>query len=126
MRLLNISTFTVEEFYNDIPEYAILSHTWGEGEVLLQHLQNGTGRTMKGWPKIEGCCLLAAKDGWNYVWIDTCCIDKTSSAELSEVINSMFTWYKKSAICYAYLHDVQQHSWNFQSQFRNSRWFTRG
>ena len=125
MRLLNVSTFTFEEFYGNIPPYAILSHTWGEGEVLLQHIQDGTGRARKGWSKIKGCCSLAAKDGWKYVWIDTCCIDKTSSADLSEAINSMFTWYQKSSVCYAYLNDVRYRS-SDANDFRYSRWFTRG
>ncbi|KAH6714351.1 hypothetical protein BKA61DRAFT_632289 [Leptodontidium sp. MPI-SDFR-AT-0119] len=43
--------------------------------------------------KIEGVCGIAVSDGFEYIWIDTCCIDKTSSAELSEAINSMFRWY---------------------------------
>ena len=125
MRLLNVSTFKLEEFYNNIPEYVILSHTWGEGEVLYQNL-NESGRMMKGWSKIENCCSKAAEDGWEYVWIDTCCIDKTSSTELSEAINSMYTWYEKSSICYVYLSDVRLQSANSKDQFRNSRWFTRG
>jgi hypothetical protein len=61
---------------------------------------------MKGWSKVLGCCAQAALDGWLYAWIDTCCIDKTSSAELSEAINSMFEWYEKSQVCYVYLSDV--------------------
>jgi hypothetical protein len=57
-------------------------------------------------PKITACCLQAAKDGYEYTWIDTCCIDKTSSAELSESINSMFKWYQQAGICYAYPSDI--------------------
>jgi len=67
-------------------------------------------------------------DGYEWVWIDTYCIDKSSSAELSEAINSMFGWYKKSAICYAYLADVPSNGDPQvpQSAFSKSRWFTRG
>ncbi|PMD16890.1 hypothetical protein NA56DRAFT_730642, partial [Hyaloscypha hepaticicola] len=82
-----------------------------------------------GWSKVTGCCAQAALDGWEYVWIDSCCIDKTSSAELSEAINSMFRWYKKAEVCYAYLSDVSSASddpRNFPSQFSQSKWFTRG
>jgi hypothetical protein len=63
-----------------------------------------------------------------WAWVDTCCIDKKSSAELSEAINSMYAWYAEAAACYAYLSDVQT-SDDVQSEdsmFRRSRWFTRG
>ena len=77
------------------------------------------------------CCKTVAKDGWQWIWIDTCCIDKSSSAELSEAINSMFQWYQNAELCYAYLQDVSiQHglspNFNFAKWFRKSRWFQRG
>jgi hypothetical protein len=106
MRLLNIKTFQLETFFSDVPEYAALSHTWGDEEVNFQDLTAKAGRTKNGWNKILGSTILAAKHGCNYVWIDTCCIDKTSSAELSEAINSMFRWYRKCKVCFAYLEDV--------------------
>jgi hypothetical protein len=95
MRLLNTATLNLHEFIGDkIPPYAILSHTWGEEEVSLQEMQSGeaTGIDVQkaGYQKIKKCCKTGAADGYEYVWIDTCCIDKTSSAELSEAINSMF------------------------------------
>ena len=77
-------------------------------------------------PKIRGCCELAEKHGYRWAWIDTCCIDKTSSAELSEAINSMFDWYRQAAVCYVYLHDVTSHELGPTSEFYRSRWFTRG
>ena len=83
----------------------------------------------KGYQKIKDCCKLAASDGWQYVWIDTCCIDKTSSAELSEAINSMYRWYEEAQICYAYLADVNSADRNdrlVMRRFERSRWFTRG
>ena len=64
----------------------------------------------KGFQKIEYTCSQAAKDGLEYCWVDTCCIDKSSSAELSEAINSMYAWYRDSRLCYAYLADVAQAS----------------
>ena len=108
MRLINASTYKLEEFYGDeIPLYAILSHRWGKEEVLFQDMESQQGRKKKGWTKIAKCCEVAKSHGWDYVWIDTCCIDKSSSAELSEAINSMFEWYAKAGVCYAFLSDVQ-------------------
>lgn len=106
MRLLNVKTFQLGTFHLDVPEYAALSHTWSDEEVTLQDLTAGLGRKKKGWNKILGSAIQAANHGYNYAWIDTCCIDKTSSAELSEAINSMFRWYRESKVCFAYLEDV--------------------
>lgn len=110
MRLLNVQTFALESFadHTTAPEYAILSHTWGDDEVLFQDVQPVTDTTKlkHGWKKIEYTCHQALKDGLKYAWVDTCCIDKSSSAELSEAINSMFAWYKESEVCYVYLADV--------------------
>lgn len=92
------------------PDYAILSHTWGpeEDEVLFYDLSDLTKATLKtGWLKIDYTRKEALRKGLEYVWIDTCCIDKSSSAELTEAINSMFKWYQKAAACYVYLYDVQ-------------------
>ena len=55
--------------------------------------------------------------------VDTCCIDKSSSAELTESINSMYRWYQEAAICYAYLFDVQSGD---MSSLSRSAWLTRG
>lgn len=136
MRLLDTSTIKLSEFYgDDIPEYAILSHTWGKAEVSFHDLQNveaGQLDGLEGYEKIRACCELAAYYGYQYVWIDTCCIDKTSSADLSEAINSMFRWYQNARICYAYLADfcmrdeLLMGSPIDEQTFRKSRWFTRG
>jgi hypothetical protein len=70
--------------------------------------------------------------GFNYVWIDTCCIDKSSSAELQEAVNSMFKWYLHSSICLVYLEDVptkrdeSTDSEIEKASIIKSRWFTRG
>lgn len=131
MRLLSVSTYKLTEFFGDrIPPYAILSHTWGEDEALFQHVMLGIEecKKHKGWSKITSFCETAARDSWDWVWIDTCCIDKSSSTELSEAINSMSKWYAKSHVCFAYLADVtsSENMDDFEYQLRKSRWFTRG
>lgn len=114
---------------HQIPPYAILSHTWGadEDEVTFRDLINGTGTTKAGYQKINFCAKQAALDSLEFFWIDTCCIDKTSSSELQEAINSMFRWYRESTKCYVYLDDVSADSLvTKELAFQKSRWFTRG
>jgi len=85
-----------KDFVGDnIPEYAILSHTWGADteEVTFQDLINDTGKNKTGYGKIWFCEEQARRDGLQYFWVDTCCIDKSNSTELAEAINSMFRWY---------------------------------
>jgi hypothetical protein len=112
--------------------YAILSHTWfaDHEEVTYQDMIRGESLEKLGYNKIKACADLACRDGYKYFWIDTCCIDKSSSAELSEAINSMYLWYKQSKVCYVYLSDVEyRRSWSHQhvdEAFRTTRWFTRG
>lgn len=172
MKLLSTrNTISIVEFYGrDIPPYAILSHTWTDGEILLQELQDqevanleweqvddlhaqaqvreGSGAgpeiglqnvspsishpvfAKKGFFKLQRTAALARSEGFDFVWVDTCCIDKTSSAELSEAINSMYRWYQGAQVCYAYLEDVNpartEDPLAAGSSFRRSRWFTRG
>lgn len=135
MRLLHTSTISLSEFYDDeIPKYAILSHTWGKEEVSLHDLRlqkKARLNRLEGYRKIKGCCARAALEGYQFIWIDTCCIDKTSSAELSEAINSMYRWYQDAQICYAYLADVCIGDQGLGSprgkkELCQSRWFTRG
>jgi hypothetical protein len=117
----------VEVFGQDIPKYAILSHTWGSDEVTLDHVLSGTARKHAAYDKVINAIQEAASDGLEYIWIDSCCIDKSSSAELSESINSMYAWYKGSEICYAILEDVPGIlAIDFRAKFTSSRWFTRG
>ena len=129
MRLLNVKTRRLEEFHGDtIPPYAILSHTWGREEVTFQDLTREDHKQKHGYRKIEGCCQAAAEGRILYVWVDSCCIDKSSSAELSEAINSMFKWYEASKVCFIYLEDLPTGLDPFspESAFRKSRWWTRG
>ncbi|KAF2671436.1 HET-domain-containing protein [Microthyrium microscopicum] len=123
MRLLNAATIEVQEFLSDheIPPYAILSHTWGEQECTLQDMIKPDVRYKAGYSKIQNCCQQAIKDGLEWAWVDTCCIDKTSTAELSEAINSMFRYYRSAKKCYAFLSDAPSRDWLWLS-----RWFRRG
>ena len=142
MRLLlqgSTGEFSFREFRNDeIPPYAILSHTWlaKEGEEpTYDDLINGTGKGKPGYEKIQFCGEQAIRDGLQYFWVDTCCINKANYAELQYALNSMFCWYRNATQCYVYLSDVpsppsgnyiefNQQSWD--SEFWKSRWFTRG
>ena len=130
MRLLNIKTRKLEYFLGDPPPYAILSHTWGPGEITLQDLDRDDLDQQSGWIKIVGFLKALARrlpEPIEYAWIDTCCIDKTSSAELSEAINAMFLWYKHSECCYAYLEDVKHAGPGpVGRDFEECRWFDRG
>ena len=152
MRLLDTYTgqFVEKDPRDKATKYAILSHTWdSNGEQTQEQLKGIQKRYIPDplpphasdfdalcrlWddpdlsPKIRDACAFARANGYRYIWIDSCCIDKTSSAELSEAINSMYTWYTRADVCYAYLADVpadEDHSKD-ESCFRQSRWFTRG
>ncbi|KAF4928493.1 Vegetative incompatibility protein HET-E-1 [Colletotrichum viniferum] len=128
MRLLNARTIAVEDFSSKrIPPYAILSHTWEDDEVTLQDMERQSANTKAGYAKIRDSCEQTLRDNLGYIWVDTCCIDKTSSAELSEAINTTYRWYKEAVICYAFLSDVPQHADpRSDARFSRSRWFTRG
>lgn len=124
MRLLHTQTLRIEEFGgSDLPFYAIFSHKWDANEVTMQDMQRGDADQKPGYKKVSMTCEIAKNHGLDYVWIDTCCIDKTSSAELSEAINSMYRWYQEAVVCYAYLADVPS---NDLDKFSKSAWFTRG
>jgi hypothetical protein len=158
MRLLNAKTHKLESYDDEqtVPGgYAILSHTWGSEDQEIsfedfkefrlrlgpsslnsspssdeiQAARNTLSESKRpGWAKIDGTCDKALEYGFTYVWIDTFCIDKSSSAELQESINSMFRWYEKASVCFAYLSDVSSPDGAEEagSEFRTSKWFTRG
>lgn len=135
MRLLKVTDdgdFSLtKDLISNIPKYAILSHTWAaaeEDEVTCDDLMRGQGRTKSGYHKVRFCAEKATDDKLQHLWIDTCCIDRSNSAELSEAITSMFRWYRSASICYVYLADVtiaacdkpNQASW--EPLFRRSKW----
>ncbi|KAH9206331.1 P-loop containing nucleoside triphosphate hydrolase protein [Leptodontidium sp. 2 PMI_412] len=139
MRLLQYNKdgdFTLIEFFEgDIPKkYAILSHRWGAEEVTFKDLTDGTSRGKAGYGKIQFCGEQARRDGLQYFWVDTCCIDKSNAVELQEAINSMFRWYRDATKCYVYLPDVSRPRINSAGRsnedwvliFRKSEWFRRG
>ncbi|OWT43367.1 HET domain protein [Pochonia chlamydosporia 170] len=143
MWLINTTDLSIQFFQGETtPAYAILSHTWEADEVSFQefrqlsddrHSPHDKILRKQGYRKIAAACNRARKDGHLYVWVDTCCIDKTSSAELTEAINSMFRWYKESQVCYAYLSDVTvdaeelaSSSQKLEECLSQCRWFTRG
>lgn len=138
MRLLQYNRdgdFSLTEFFgSDIPKYAILSHRWGAEEITFKDLIDGTSKSKAGYSKIRFCGEQAKRDGLQYFWVDTCCIDKSNSTELQEAITSMFRWYRDAIKCYVYLSDVSRphtdstnasnNAW--ESTFRKNEWFTRG
>ena len=150
MRLLNTKTFEFKNFYDSsLPEYAILSHRWGneDDEVSYKQFRKASvPPNLPGLVKIQNFCRLANGRGFQWAWVDTCCIDKRSSAELSEAINSMFKWYERSALCYVHLADVkfsdaelclniqsEKQFWqapdgwaSLRERFNKSSWFKRG
>lgn len=139
MRLINVRTRELKDYVEgSVPKYAILSHTWGPDEVTFDdYMYQTLAQTKAGYAKIEYTCLQTIKDGIDFVWIDTCSIQKSSSAELSEAINSMYRWYQQSQVCYAYLEDFQvllepeacpnpSPMETIAEQLNTCRWFSRG
>jgi len=141
MRLLKLPEGGKFEFTKDLeddelPQYAVLSHTWGpdEEEVKFAQIIEGTATQKAGYRKLEFCVEQTRRDGLSYFWADTCCIDKTNSVELNTAITSMFRWYQQAIKCYVYLPDVlcsqkatgDHDDGDWVSSFRSSRWLTRG
>lgn len=145
MRLLHTKTVRLQDFYGSYtPPYAILSHRWGDEEVILQDVlglrgdwdsldeyeENAAITSKEGFDKLARAVALARRNDFEFIWVDTCCIDKTSSAELSEAINSMYHWYEKADVCYAFIPDAkpafEDDMYAPSSSFRESSWFKRG
>jgi hypothetical protein len=142
MRLLQLdlrNQLSLTKYDDDkLPHYAILSHTWGadDEEVTFADVTRGDGKekSKAGYAKIVFCGEQASKKDLRHFWVDSCCIDVSSSLEHSEAVNSMFRWYSKAEKCYVYLQDISalkrdrndQTLRNWESDFRKSRWFTRG
>ncbi|KAF2117446.1 heterokaryon incompatibility protein-domain-containing protein [Lophiotrema nucula] len=150
MRLLHVEgdpwsddplSITLCEYYDasQIPPYMILSHRWRDEEVSFTDMTSPDplkARSRKGYTKLETSCRTALQLNLSYAWVDTCCIDKSSSAELSEAINSMYEWYATSSTCVAFLDDVeiytrmpaQDHGEAIPADryvFEDSEWFRR-
>lgn len=140
MRLLYIKSdgklrWTKDLIGDKIPPYAILSHTWKEGQEVtfadLKDLDNTVDvdtQHKEGYQKIRFCAQQAKRDSLDYFWVDTCCIDKANNTELSKAINSMFRWYQNAKRCYVFLSDVANDTLKTDSMsaFKQSRWFRRG
>ncbi|KAF1923941.1 uncharacterized protein M421DRAFT_104106 [Didymella exigua CBS 183.55] len=121
-------TLKLERFDDEarIPPYAILSHTWGESEVTFEHIRKLNELDGLGAWNIRKTCEQALKENLCYAWVDTCCVDKKSSAELSEAINSTFRWYRQSFVCYAFLQDVTHGGEDIFEDLTGARRSTRG
>lgn len=136
MRLLERTakgTYRLQDFRGkQVPAYAILSHTWDQDdsqEIRLEDVEMRPNSSKRGWDKLRFCLNRAKHDGLQWVWIDTCCIDKRDAVELSTAINSMFRWYENAARCYVYLTNVSsanESDSDWHSAFRSSRWHSRG
>ncbi|KAI1775282.1 heterokaryon incompatibility protein-domain-containing protein [Hypoxylon cercidicola] len=126
MRLLNTRTLRLVDKPSGVRFYATLSHRWTDDEVTFDDIADvRKARRQAGWTKIFDFCKKAHAHGYDYAWVDTCCIDKKSSSELSEAINSMFNWYRGADVCYAYLADYE-HGAVPEEQLPKCEWFTRG
>lgn len=135
MRLLNTTSLGFEEFFdrNEPPPYAILSHRWSDMEVLYHDYDQQTdwSGSAKGYRKIYQCCELARQRNRKYIWIDSLCIDKRNTHEVTESVNSMWRYYTNAIECYAYLVDVPPFAAEKRERLRNwngrpSEWFRRG
>ncbi|KAL7913116.1 hypothetical protein GGI35DRAFT_491341 [Trichoderma velutinum] len=115
-----------------MPEYATLSHTWESEEVTYQEIlaisKNPLHPATKkiGYQKIIETCRKAKQNDISYAWVDACCIDKTNSSEINEAINSMYRWYQKAKICFAFLTDFKIAETSIEIGLPTCRWFTRG
>jgi hypothetical protein len=141
MRLLNVHTFEFRTFLgDDVPNYSIASHRWIHDEATIKDISKKRNIHTGGYKKVEGFCTYVKQANelykdthpelcCDYLWIDTCCIDQKSSLEVDTAIRSMFQWYNKSVVCYAYLADVEPQSSSKdvrEASFRDSVWFSRG
>ncbi|KAF2773724.1 hypothetical protein EJ03DRAFT_305300 [Teratosphaeria nubilosa] len=132
MRLLDVQSFEMRSFHDDaeLPQYAILSHTWredGEPEFsnVLELSKWSWSRTKTLYRKVSAAAHLARKDGLQWIWIDTCCIDRGNLVKVQEAVNASFRWYQEAEICYVYLEDLDTHA-QWMESFSNCTWFSRG
>ncbi|KAK3068563.1 hypothetical protein LTR53_013763, partial [Teratosphaeriaceae sp. CCFEE 6253] len=130
MRLLNTQTLELKEFLGDrVPAYVILSHRWGDDETSYKDFRKGVNKDSAGYRKVVDFCTFARSRVREWVWVDTVCIDKRSSAEVSEAVNSMFAWYQQARECFALLTDVPPFAHGRERVLQGvwtSEWWTRG
>jgi hypothetical protein len=90
-------------------QYVMLSHRWEGKEPLLYDIQGKNVYELNpvdGIAKLQSFCKVVRDAGYRWAWSDTCCIDKNDNIDLQESVNSMFTWYRHSALTIVYLSDV--------------------
>lgn len=125
MYLINTQTVRLKKISTQQRvRYVILSHRWTKKEVDFADINSKDFQLRLSSNKLQGAVKQARQDGYKYLWVDSCCIDQRSSAELSEAINSMYRWYQAADICYVYLQDLDVDDW--QESLGKSKWFTRG
>ncbi|CZT16522.1 related to beta transducin-like protein [Ramularia collo-cygni] len=113
MWMINTTTIRLNEDWKPLEYflngrgYAILSHRWQGKEISFQDIKRNVPLSTPAFRKIINACNEARSLGYEWLWVDTCCINKESQTELVESINSMFQWYLKAAICLGYLVDVE-------------------
>ncbi|THV01252.1 HET-domain-containing protein [Dendrothele bispora CBS 962.96] len=125
--MINTSSLELEDFEDgvSIPHYAILSHTWGAEEIGYHEFDRLISKKKESLQKIVGACMRARSDGLRYLWIDTCCINQEDQTDVHRNVKNMYSYYRNSRICYAYLVDTDMQD-VVESGFGQSRWFTRG
>ncbi|KAG1780745.1 hypothetical protein EV702DRAFT_1042967 [Suillus placidus] len=104
-----------------------LSHRWEGRESLLHDIQDKVINELNpvgGIVKLQSFCKTVRAAGYRWGWIDTCCIDQTNNVELQKSLNSMFVWYRTSALTMVYLSDIPPSS--KPGALARSAWNTRG
>ena len=107
-------------------EYVTLSHRWDKDDPLLCRIQGRTIYHMdptkvKGLLKLQTFCATALHCGYLWAWSDTCCVDKDNNVKPTKAMESMFSWYRRSALTIVYLFDVSR-----DGKLSSSTWFKRG
>ncbi|KAF1821819.1 uncharacterized protein K489DRAFT_321948, partial [Dissoconium aciculare CBS 342.82] len=128
MRLINVQTLQLTEFLDarQRPKYVIASHRWAPDESSFKDLRKGRNKHYSGYKKIDGFAqyIRQSYPAIEWLWIDTCCVNKESDAELSYAINSMFDWYRNAEVCVARLGILPS---NYTpEQLKQDQWFWRG
>jgi len=80
---VNHQTKVLDSTYDKAISYAILSHWWTKQEVNYEEIvdlakmeKNDQICQCFGYQKILASCVQAKKDKFEWLWMDTCCIDK--------------------------------------------------